>query len=77
MEQGNRSEQELLAEWLLECEAEIRAAQQAVTRRRPHAQARYRSARAEYELASAAVERFLAFQRHSRHLPRAVSACPS
>lgn len=67
MHKGNRSERELLAEWLIECEVEIRAAQRAIERKRPHAKARYAHARAEYELASAAVERLLAFEGQFRH----------
>lgn len=64
-EAGDR---ELLAQWLLEAELELRAAQSAVDRGRPNARARYATARADLDAAMGAVQRLLAF------CPREVSA---
>lgn len=58
-------ERDLVARWLLEAEAELRQAQRAVEQRRPCAQARYATARADHDLAVTAAERLLAFA-HTR-----------
>lgn len=54
-------ERELVAQWLLEAEAELRQAKRAVEQRRPCAANRYATARRDHDLAVTAAERLLTF----------------
>jgi len=70
-----QTEVEVLAEWLIQAERELRRAQKALDEGRRFSNARFASARAEVDLALYATECWLSFDAKRRILPNAQVSC--